>query len=100
MLWYYDLKESIKSIKFFFKTIWNHRWYDYCFFRELLDKQLEYLENHYGTKSHFIGDCFTKGRIKILRRYLEDWKECDKDCKEKKEKFFKYLGLNIDKFWD
>ncbi len=102
MIWYVQLKESLNSLKFFFKTIWNHRWWDYCYFQDLLDKQLEYLEEHYGTKSHFVGDCFTKGRIKILRRYLEDWKECEYygDCKEKKERFFKHLSNSIDKFWD
>jgi hypothetical protein len=101
-----EFKESLKSVRFFWKTIWNHRWYDYAYFQDLLDKQLEYLEANYGENSHYVGDCFTKGRIRILRKYLEDWKDCDmyeidpKYCKEKRDKFFKHLSLNIDKFWD
>jgi hypothetical protein len=103
---FYGIKESLKSVKFFAGTIWNHRWWDYGFFQTLLDKQLEYMEKHFGTDSIFIGDCFTKGRIIILRKYLKEWVECDdfdlngKDCKKKRKKFFKHLERNIEKFWD
>ena len=100
------VKESLHSVKFFFTTIWNHRWWDYYFFQKLLDKQLEYLEVHYGNDSHFIGDTFTRGRIMVLRRYLKEWIECDDfefdytECKEKRKRFFLHLERNIEKFWD
>jgi hypothetical protein len=103
---FYEIKESFESLKFFFKTIWYHRWWDYWFFQVLLDKQLEFMEKHYGKDSHFVGDCFTKKRIIVLRRYLKEWIECDDfenkigDCKEKRKKFFKYLERNFEKFWD
>jgi hypothetical protein len=96
--------ESLHSLKFFFKTIYNHRWWDYYFFQKLLDKQLEYLEAHYGKDSHFVGDCFTKGRIKILRKYLKEYIECDEFeeniCQEKRKKFFRYFERNLERFWD
>ena len=101
------LKESLQTMKFFFITIWNHKWWDYYFFQKLLDKQLEYLEVHYGSNSHFVGDTFTRGRIIILRRYLREWIECDEygdfdynKCNEKRKRFFKFLERNIEKFWD
>jgi hypothetical protein len=101
---FYILKESFDSVKFFARTIWKHRWWDYYFFQNLLDKQLEYLEVNYGTNSHFVGDNFTKGRIMVLRRYLKDWVECDdfdeNQCKNKRKRFFKYLERNIERFWD
>ena len=98
------LKESFYTLRFFFKTIWNHRWWDYYFFQKLIDKQLEFMEVNYGTNSHFMGDSFTRGRIIILRRFLKEWIECEDfdygDCKDKRKKFFKHLERNFEKFWD
>jgi hypothetical protein len=99
-----EIKESLESLRFFFKTIWNHRWWDYWHFQKLLDAQLRFMEEHYGKDSHFVGDCFTKGRIIILRKYLKDWIECDEFeyevCRNKKKKFFKALERNFERFWD
>jgi hypothetical protein len=98
------IKESLETTRFFIKSIWNHRWWDYYFFQIFLDKQLEFLEVHYGRDSHFIGDTFTRGRIMVLRKYLKEWIECDEfkeyECKEKRKRFFLHLERNFEKFWD
>ena len=104
MFYYHYLKESLESLFFFFKTIYKHRWWDYYFFQNLLDKQLEFMEKHYGKDSHFVGACFTKKRIIVLRKYLKEWIDCNdfdiNDCNNKRKKFFKYLERNFEKFWD
>jgi hypothetical protein len=100
----HEIRESLHSLKFFFKTIYKHRWWDYYFFQILLDAQLHFMEIHYGKDSHFVGDKFTKGRIIVLRKFLKDWIECDdfekSDCKNKRKKFFRYFERNFEKFWD
>jgi hypothetical protein len=108
----HEIRESLHSLRFFFKTIYEHRWWDYYFFQILLDAQLHFMEIHYGKDSHFVGDKFTKGRIIVLRKFLKDWIECDdldesdeseksnSDCKNKRKKFFRYFERNFEKFWD
>jgi len=100
----HEIRESLHSLKFFFKSIYKHRWWDYYFFQMLLDKQFHFMEIHYGKDSHFIGAKFTKGRIIVLRKFLKDWTDCndfdESDCKNKRKKFFRYFERNFEKFWD
>ena len=99
-----NLKESLESVRFFAKTIWKHRWWDYWFLQRFMDRLLEHMEKHYGKDTHFVGAEFTKGRIIIVRKYLKEWMECDEfndfDCKNKRKKFFKHFERNIERFWD
>jgi hypothetical protein len=92
--------QGLKNLVRFWDVIWEFRWWDYGFQVQVLDKMLEVCEENYGTKSHFKGDGFTLGRIKVIRKYIrlaeEDWINED----EHLAKAMGYYGRNYKRFWD
>jgi hypothetical protein len=119
--WFYypykNVKYGLLNLKFYFKVIWYDRWYDFSFIETLMDKKLEQMENNWH-KAHYVGSNFTLGRIKVLRKRLQnldeeiekvheefslghqDKKRWKKDCDKVYDSFWKVLGRNTTRFWD
>jgi len=104
--------------------IWKDRFWDYSFFTTILIFKLEQMEKYWGKDTHYEGDKFTKGRLKVL---IKRFKELDdkldeidmaylKGANDEERKLFwkiqmkrhnylidqafKVLGRNHRRFWD
>jgi hypothetical protein len=100
----YDFKEGIKNLIKYFKLIWKDRWWDYYYLEELILFKLKDMENKWGNETHYVGDKFTKKRLQVLIKKLEELKKMEEDLEldinKKREKVYKLLGKNLGRFWD
>jgi len=101
---WYDFIDGIKNLFKYSKLVWRDRWWDYYFLEDWILFKLKDMEKHWGKKTHYVGDCFTKKRLQVLIKKLEELKkldeEFDKDIMKKRAEVYKLLGRNIGKFWD
>ena len=101
---WYDFIDGIKNLFKYSKLVWRDRWWDYYFLEDWILFKLKDMEKHWGEKTHYVGDCFTKKRLQVLIKKLEELKkldeEFDKDIMKKRAEVYKLLGRNIGKFWD
>ena len=78
-LWVYVARPIISvwqglcNLRRYHRVIYRHRWWDYGFMLEVVDKMLEEREQCWVKKTHFVGDRFTLGRIKVLRRMYREY---------------------------
>ena len=74
---HYDIWYGLKNLAMFASTVWKWKWWDFSNHLEMMDKQLEICEKHWAKDTHYVGDTFTLGRIKAVRRFFErriwDW---------------------------
>lgn len=114
----YDLPEGLKNYWKFRKVIFRDRWWDYSFLDEIILFKLKDMEKHWGKDTHYLGDGFTKGRLRVLIRRLEKLEEdiddsmmsslnkkltkqqMERNYHKQLDSFYKVLGRNIRKFWD
>ena len=113
----YDLPQGLMNFWKFRKVIWRDRWWDYSFLDELILFKLKDMESHWGKDTHYVGDKFSKGRLKILIKRLETLEEdidnstgslfknktineINKQHQNQLDNFYKVLGRNIRRFWD
>ena len=77
-------------------------WWDYHFQLEMIDKQLEICEKHWGVDTHYVGDGFTKGRIVVVRSYYKMYKEAESWENEYKylRKFVQAYARLLPRLWD
>ena len=94
--------ESVKNLKTYTAVVWNHRWWDYGFQLDMIDKMLEDCENNWVKRTHYVGDKFTLGRIKVVRRYYKEYKEevCYEEEDKKMMKFMKAYTRLLKRLWD
>lgn len=81
-------------------TAW--KWWDYSFQLDMIDKQLEICERHWGIGTRYVGDKFTKGRIVVVRSFYKKYKESS-DIYEKDKYLKKFLHgycRLLPKLWD
>lgn len=113
----YNIKNGVKNLWKFKFIIWNDRWYDYSYFIKLIKFKLQDNINNWH-KSHYIGSEFTKKRMIIILKRIEEYETNldnlhelyytkkmtrDKYKKLKKKlinKTWGALGRNITRFWD
>lgn len=115
-LWY-NLKNGIKNFWKYKGVIWKDRWYDYSFIIELLKFKLkDNIKN--WDKAHYVGSDFTKKRMIVLLKRIEEF---DSNLENLQELYYKKkiskkkynelkkellmltwfsLGRNIQRFWD
>ena len=97
-----ELYRSLVNIVCFWRVVWNWRWYDYSYEREVIDRMLELKERKWGTSTHYVGDKFTLNRIRVLRKWYDmykntnDWRDEDVYLK----KFLRGYARNATRFWD
>lgn len=65
------------NLRRYHSVIYRHRWWDYGSMLEVVDKMLEEREQCWVKKTHFVGDRFTLGRIKVLRRMYREYSTSD-----------------------
>ena len=94
--------ESVKSLRFYFTTARRHRWWDYHFQVVMIDRMLQQCEKHWGKDTHYVGDKFTLGRIKVIRKYIHLYRTTHEHTKETLylKKALRYYAANIQRFWD
>ena len=104
---WYNFKYFFKNLKLYFPILIKDRWWDYSFFEELIIHKLKDLEKHWGKDTHYVGDCFTKGRIKVLLRKWERIKNYEdehptdlKEIENLKIQWFKEFGRILPRLWE
>lgn len=68
---------SLCNLRRYHRVIYGHRWWDYGSMLEVVDKMLEEREQYWVKKTHYVGDRFTLGRIKVLRRMYREYSTSD-----------------------
>ena len=96
------IKNGIMNLIWYGKTLWKHYWWDYGFQLAMIDRMLADCERNWVKSTHYVGDKFTLGRIKVMRRvyarYEETW-DMDEESKLLK-KFLKMYSRNLTRLWD
>ena len=101
---YYNTIAFFQNLKLYFPILIKDRWWDYEFFDELIIYKLKDLERHWGKDTHYVGDCFAKGRIKVLLKQWEKIKKLEikdlKKYKKERAKWFCRFGRTLPRLWD
>lgn len=99
---HYDIWYGLKNLAIFASAVWKWRWWDFSSQLEMMDKQLEVCEKHWGKHTHYVGDTFTLGRIVVVRSYYKKHKEADTWEEESRylSKFIKGYARLVVRLWD
>ncbi len=82
-------------------VVYKHRWWDYYFMLEVMDKMLEEREQCWVKKTHYVGDRFTLGRIKVLRRMYKEYRESSAwDDDELLRRYLSRFARTVPRLWD
>lgn len=113
----YIIKNGIKNFWNYRRIIWNDRWYDYSFFLILIKFKLKLMIKNWDS-AHYIGSNFTKGRMIVLLKRLENFEEeldniaeqyykkilTKEEYRKQKRKILQKVwysfGKNLMRFWD
>ena len=96
-----NMRTGIRNLCRYYSVIYKHRWWDYYFMLEVMDKMLEEREQCWVDKTHYVGDRFTLGRIKVLRRMYKQYRISD--VWEEDELLRRYLSRFarlVPRLWD
>ena len=106
--WYVNVTDRWKNmcrglgnLRRYHSVIYKHRWWDYYFMLEVMDKMLEEREQCWAKKTHYVGDTFTLGRIKVLRRMFRQYRTSgvwDED--ELLRRYLSRLARTVPRLWD
>ena len=96
-----DVVKGWQNLRRYGKVIYKHRWWDYYFMLEVMDKMLEEREQMWVEHTHYEGDTFTLGRIKVLRRMYrkyrdEGWVDEDKLLR----RYLSNFARAVPRLWD
>ena len=98
---HYDIWYGLKNLAIFASTVWKWRWWDFSSQLEMMDKQLEICEKHWSKDTHYVGDSFTLGRIKVVRRYYAMYTTSYGAVEEDYlKKFLKGYAKLLPRLWD
>ncbi|NCB97517.1 MAG: hypothetical protein EOM36_04095 [Bacteroidia bacterium] len=96
-----DVYRGIGNLRSYYSVIYTHRWWDYYFMLEVMDKMLEEREQCWVKKTHYVGDTFTLGRIKVLRRMYREYKTSDLlDEDELLRRYLSRFARVVPRLWD
>lgn len=96
-----ELGRSLGNLITWFRVIWQWRWWDYGYSVELLELDLRTRLRYWHTKTHYVGDGFTRGRICVVLQYLQDYKEADWQEEDAAlRKFLKAYARLLPRLWD
>ena len=106
--WYVHVTGRIKNtwrgicnLRRYHSVIYKHRWWDYYFMLEVMDKMLEEREQRWVASTHYVGDKFTLGRIKVLRRMYKQYQTSgiwDED--ELLRRYLSRFARLVPRLWD
>ena len=108
---YLDVKTGIKNLWKFRKIVYRDRWWDYSFMLDMIEFKLKDMEKHWGKDTSYVGDKFTAGRLKVILKDLEDYREFFdgdefvnikdyKKIKKERSKKMNRFWKNLPRFWD
>ena len=96
-----NVYRGLCNLRRYYSVVYKHRWWDYYFMLEMVDKMLEEREQRWGSSTHYVGDKFTLGRIKVLRRMYKEYRASgvwDED--EMLRRYLSRLARTVPKLWD
>lgn len=89
------------NLRRYYSVVYKHRWWDYYFMLEVIDKMLEEREQHWVKSTHYVGDRFTLGRIKVLRRMYKEYRASGVWDEDKMlRRYLSRLARTVPKLWD
>ena len=96
-----NISIGVGNLRRYHSVIYKHRWWDYYFMLEVMDKMLEEREQCWVKKTHYIGDAFTLGRIKVLRRMFRQYRTSDVwDEDELLRRYLSRFARLVPRLWD
>ena len=96
-----NVYRGISNLRRYYSVVYKHRWWDYYFMLEMIDKMLEEREQQWATSTHYVGDKFTLGRIKVLRRMYKQYQTSgvwDED--ELLRRYLSRFARVVPRLWD
>ena len=96
-----SMYRGLCNLRRYYSVVYKHRWWDYYFMLEMIDKMLEEREQHWVKNTHYVGDKFTLGRIKVLRRMYREYRTSgvwDED--EMLRRYLSRLARTVPRLWD
>ena len=96
-----DVYRGLCNLRRYHSVIYKHRWWDYYFMLEVMDKMLEEREQRWVKSTHYVGDRFTLGRIKVLRRMYKEYRTSgiwDED--DLLRRYLSRLARTVPRLWD
>ena len=96
-----NIHRGLCNLRRYYSVVYKHRWWDYYFMLEMIDKMLEEREQRWGSSTHYVGDKFTLGRIKVLRRMYKEYRTSGAwDEDEILRRYLSRLARTVPKLWD
>ena len=96
-----NICRGVGNLRRYHRVIYKHRWWDYYFMLEVMDKMLEEREQCWVKKTHYVGDAFTLGRIKVLRRMFKQYRTSDVwDEDELLRRYLSRFARLVPRLWD
>lgn len=94
--------ESVKMLWRFRKVVWNYRHWDFAFQLDMIEQMLLECERKWVVETIYVGDKFTLGRIKVLLKNLEEYRNCDHVVDEdvRLKKFLRRYVRTLPRLWD
>lgn len=96
-----DVYRGLCNLRRYYGVVYKHRWWDYYFMLEMIDKMLEEREQRWTKSTHYVGDRFTLGRIKVLRRMYKEYRTSgawDEDGLLRR--YLSRLARTVPRLWD
>lgn len=97
-----ELWRSLVSVVEWLPVVAGWRWWDYEFSVDLLAKDLQLRIKRWGKETRYTGDYFTLGRMVVVLRYYEEYKNSDSIYDEDRllKKFLKAYARLLPRLWD
>ena len=93
--------QSVINLWKFRKVIWNYRHWDYSFMLDIIEQMLIECERKWVVETIYVGDTFTRGRIRVLLKNLEEYR--NGDCSNESEALRRFLSRyarTLPRLWD
>ena len=96
-----NVYRGLCNLRRYYSVVYKHRWWDYYFMLEMIDKMLEEREQRWVKSTHYVGDRFTLGRIKVLRRMYKEYRTSGAwDEDEILRRYLSRLARTVPRLWD
>ena len=96
-----NVYRGLCNLRRYYSVVYKHRWWDYYFMLEMIDKMLEEREQRWVKSTHYVGDRFTLGRIKVLRRMYNEYRTSGAwDEDEILRRYLNRLARTVPRLWD
>lgn len=96
-----DVYRGLCNLCRYHNVVYKHRWWDYYFMLEMIDKMLEEREQQWVKSTHSVGDKSTLGRIKVLRRTYREYRTSGIWDEDKiLRRYLSRLARTVPRLWD